>query len=121
MLVQDLYYIKQIKSSDGIQAVIEINAVHPIFRGHFPEIPVLPGVCMIQIIKELIEMEEQISTTLKHSDMIKFLSMLNPELSNILDVDIKFKERTSEYIAYNAVIKNEAITIIKNSGQLYFN
>lgn len=32
---------------------IWLNASHPIYDMHFPDNPVTPGVCMIQIIKEL--------------------------------------------------------------------
>ena len=35
--------------------LISINAAHPIFEGHFPGQPVVPGVCMIQMIKEMME------------------------------------------------------------------
>jgi 3-hydroxymyristoyl/3-hydroxydecanoyl-(acyl carrier protein) dehydratase len=37
-----------------VQATIRLNPDHAIFAGHFPGQPVVPGVCMLQIIKELL-------------------------------------------------------------------
>lgn len=33
--------------------MIRFNASHPIFSGHFPERPIVPGVCIVQIAEEL--------------------------------------------------------------------
>ena len=32
---------------------IRFNAKHPIFLGHFPERPIVPGACIVQIAEEL--------------------------------------------------------------------
>lgn len=121
MLVQNLYTIQSMDNSDGIKAVLLINAAHPVFKGHFPEVPVLPGVCMIQILKELIEQEYNIRTDLKDADMIKFLSMMNPDENNELLVDIKIKEQNSSGLTYIASMKSGENIILKYSGSLHIN
>ncbi len=56
MLLKDLYKIKSFTYADGkVNTEVIINKDHEIFTGHFPDNPVMPGVCMIQIIKELTE------------------------------------------------------------------
>lgn len=50
MLQGSFYDIVQSKQ-DGY--VIRFNASHPIFSGHFPERPIVPGVCIVQIAEEL--------------------------------------------------------------------
>lgn len=121
MLVKELYSIHETDTTTGIRAVLHINAEHAVFKGHFPEVPVLPGVCMIQIIKELIEKEYNIRTCLKEADMIKFLSMMNPKENNELHVDIQIKERTAESLSYVASMKNAGAVILKYSGRLHIN
>ena len=56
MLIEGLYTIETFnKTEEGISAQIKLNPKHKIFKGHFPGKPIMPGVCMIQIIKELTE------------------------------------------------------------------
>lgn len=121
MLVKELYVFHYLDTTEGIKAIVHINAAHEVFDGHFPEIPVLPGVCMIQIIKELIEKKYTINTSLKEADMIKFLSMMNPRINHELLVDIQIKEETTTSISYMATMKNAGVLILKYSGRLHIN
>lgn len=50
MLQGSFYDILQ-SNPDGY--VIRFNPAHPIFSGHFPEYPVVPGACVVQIAEEL--------------------------------------------------------------------
>jgi len=52
MLQNSLYYIVQ---NEQNEYTIRFNASHPIFAGHFPEHPIVPGACMVQIAEELAE------------------------------------------------------------------
>ena len=53
MLLKDFYKILSVESIGGSQhiATVLINENHVIFKGHFPDNPIMPGVCMMQIIK----------------------------------------------------------------------
>lgn len=50
MLLHSFYDIIQ-SNQDGY--AIRFNARHPIFLGHFPERPIVPGACIVQIAEEL--------------------------------------------------------------------
>lgn len=45
---------EHINETDWVVQVM-LNPQHAIYSGHFPQQPVVPGVCMLQIIKECIE------------------------------------------------------------------
>lgn len=53
MLLQDFYTLEQLTETGANkhEATIDINPAHEVFKGHFPDNPVMPGVCMMQIIK----------------------------------------------------------------------
>lgn len=44
-----------IQHSDQCGYTIRFNARHPIFAGHFPGHPIVPGACLVQIAEELAE------------------------------------------------------------------
>lgn len=50
-MLQDSFY--NILHSDQDEYTIRFNKSHPIFSGHFPEHPIVPGVCIVQIAEEL--------------------------------------------------------------------
>jgi len=55
-LLNDFFFIlHQELAPDSVKAKITINQHHKIFEGHFPEMTVVPGVCMVQIVLEIME------------------------------------------------------------------
>lgn len=83
MILKDqLYQIVNIeKSGDSSTYILRIPDTHPLFKGHFPESPVLPGVCILQIIKELAEMDLASASPLGYSE-IKQCKFLTPVAMN---------------------------------------
>jgi len=81
-LLQTFY--KEISSTfnktneQNFSSTVEINAGHPIFHGHFKQVPITPGVCIIQMIKEIVSEKLQIDLFLEEGNNIKFLAMVNP-------------------------------------------
>ncbi|MGM0409041.1 MAG: 3-hydroxyacyl-ACP dehydratase [Bacteroidota bacterium] len=100
MLLKDFYTIKEIEPSDkeNIKAVIELNKNHKIYKGHFPGNPVVPGVCLTLLIKEVLENIEAKELRLVYADNIKFLAVVNPEINNILQIDLKIKHDDEQNI-----------------------
>ena len=50
MLQNNLYYIVQ---NEQNVYTIRFDTSHPIFAGHFPKCPIVPGACLVQITEEL--------------------------------------------------------------------
>ena len=72
-LLNDFYSIQSSQLTDGNKLVSEIilNKNHPIFNGHFEQMPVVPGVCQTQIIMELLQLHLKKSLMLQKGDNIK--------------------------------------------------
>jgi len=80
MLIEGLYNTETFTETDGgLTARIRINPEHGIFKGHFPGKPVMPGVCMIQIIKELTERALGRELLLSVASNVKFMAIIDPE------------------------------------------
>jgi 3-hydroxyacyl-[acyl-carrier-protein] dehydratase len=61
-----------------------------IFRGHFPGQPVLPGACMLQMVKEVLEDQLHPTYRLQKADNLKFLSLVDPQLHRTLYLDLNY-------------------------------
>lgn len=116
MLIKDLYEIKKIeKNADRIQADVHLNKDHEIFKGHFPGNPVMPGVCMIQMIKELTEKELQKELFLVRSTNIKFMAIINPEKNPDLSLSIDFSEEDGTLKIRNTTTFEDTVALKLNA------
>ncbi|MDN3599523.1 hypothetical protein QWY89_12785 [Mucilaginibacter myungsuensis] len=82
-----------------IKFAITLNADSSIFAGHFPGQPVLPGVCMMQMVKEAIETHLGQKTDLVKAADLKFLSMIDPGQTPVLSLEIKLTALEERYNA----------------------
>ena len=77
--LNNLYHIV---SKDVVDASIRYNihldASHFIYQAHFPDEPITPGVCIIQIAKELLEEHLGIGLEIQKVKNVKFLNVISP-------------------------------------------
>jgi len=83
-----------LSSKEALNAAVELDPSHDIFKGHFPGSPVLPGVCMIHIIKSVLEKHFERKLNLISAQTIKFNLPVNPLENSLLDIEIVFKKDT---------------------------
>jgi 3-hydroxyacyl-[acyl-carrier-protein] dehydratase len=103
MPIQPIFKINSLVSQESaISAVLEIDQVNEIFNGHFPTQPVVPGACMLQIIKDVLADTLQTSLRLVKADNIKFLSLVTPS-AKTLQLHINY-QLTDTSIKVNASI-----------------
>lgn len=104
MLLGNFFTISSMED-DGSSAslLLELNAGHAIFNGHFPSMPVVPGVCMMQMVQEIMEKITGRSLLLSRADQVKFLMVIDPVIYKVLQADISHKvvEDGSIYVTAN--------------------
>lgn len=95
-------------SSDSINYELSLNALHVIYQVHFPGEPITPGVCIIQMAKELLEVSLQRSLEVVKIKNVKFLSVISPIESPSLEILIsRVKEQADgREISASAVVKS---------------
>ena len=119
ILLNDFFTISDKVSSDTeIWAKLFINADHKIFKGHFPNQPVVPGVCMLEMIKEIVEEVIKKQTNLVQAAEIKFLAVINPQENNLVHASIKLTTGESGTINIAASIFKDELVHFKCKAQL---
>lgn len=114
------FNIKNITKDNNIVSTITLDAEHEIFKGHFPGFPILPGVCMIQMITSVLATVFTVDLKLLKADNIKFLSMLNPFENAEISIEITIKDQDSDFVKSNAIIKTTETVVMKFSGTHQF-
>lgn len=119
MLLPNLYKTLSVSLLDDskYEFTVEINPEDSLFKGHFPERPVLPGVCTIQIIRECVCSLIKNNLHFMEISQCKFMGMVVPDIDNKLTLQVSFKEEAGGYIV-NANIINSGRVVFKIKGTL---
>jgi 3-hydroxyacyl-[acyl-carrier-protein] dehydratase len=113
MLLNDFYTIlKQEHTDDVSTATILLNESHTIFEGHFPGQPVVPGVCMLQMIRELMEVQTGKKLFIAEADSIKFLNVINPSDHTEIEAAINYSPQ-GHNVTIQATLFAGTITFFK--------
>lgn len=118
MLKNDFYKINNLEISSNrctIHAKVELNREHEIFNGHFPEIPVVPGVCTVQMIKEILMEVVEKNMMLIQGNNIKLHNPINPDYNLYLNIDLAIKYN-SEIVRVNSEVFFEDIKFCSFRG-----
>ncbi|MFL1896172.1 3-hydroxyacyl-ACP dehydratase [Aquimarina sp. 2-A2] len=112
MLIADLYTTQEITIEDTVQtAKVHLNADSELFKGHFPNNPVTPGVCMLQIIKELTEERVGVPLFMKKASNVKFMAVINPDKHPDLVIANTFTDTEEEIKVKSTIMYNETIAL----------
>lgn len=75
--------LTSVPSENSVVTVLQIDQQNQIFKGHFPDEPVVPGACMLQIVKDILAKTVNTPLRLLKADNIKFLSLVKPEIGTL--------------------------------------
>jgi len=121
MLEGDFFNITNLESTGSdINAVLEIDASHKIFEGHFPGQPVVPGVCMMQMLKEIMEEVTGEKLNLVKAHEMKFLAVIDPVINNIISATLKYSKEENGNITLSATLFKDELIHFKFKGLLGF-
>ena len=114
MLINDFYSVKEKHVIEkGFEVDIVLNSNHLIFACHFPNKKITPGVCIIQICKELLMDHLKLDLLFKYSKNIKFLNIIDPTIDNIVRFKFLFIDINEDNIKVEIIIQNNDIVFTK--------
>ncbi|UGU15781.1 3-hydroxyacyl-ACP dehydratase [Sinomicrobium kalidii] len=112
MLLKDFYVLNTLTVTDNLAtAHITIDKDHEIFKGHFPGNPVTPGVCMMQIIRELTEKVVKKKLFMASSSNVKFIAIINPEKNPDLELKLDISEADGTYRVKNTTRFEDTVAL----------
>lgn len=94
------------------QTVIRLNKDNIIFKVHFEGNPILPGACMTEICRELIEIKVERKLNIKNIKNIKFLQLISPEEHDEILFDINISELENKEIQAKINISDTSVNQI---------
>ncbi|MCR5152085.1 MAG: 3-hydroxyacyl-ACP dehydratase [Prevotella sp.] len=81
ILTNDLFYIIKKQETDNEMLYnIKLNGNHVIYTAHFPGNPITPGVCLMQMVTELLESHSKKHLILDTVVNIKFRKAITPDM-----------------------------------------
>jgi 3-hydroxyacyl-[acyl-carrier-protein] dehydratase len=110
VLKGDFYKVKEKSSAENkINAVIELNAAHEIYKGHFPQQPIVPGVCQMQIIKEILQDTTGKKLRMGNGDNIKFTGMIIPDKDPLVHIELTYQDKDGMLTAEAKLFAGEIV------------
>jgi 3-hydroxyacyl-[acyl-carrier-protein] dehydratase len=117
MPLNDFYTYQIIESVPGaIKARVTIDVYHPLYKGHFPQQPVTPGVVLVEIIRGVISSVLDKKLMLQSAKEIKFLAAIVPTQVSQIDLNIDYYESEGKITA-NCIISEQGKIFAKLKGE----
>lgn len=121
-LLNDFFKIMDVSKADLKFTIgVELNPAHEIFRGHFPGNPVVPGVCMVQMLKEILKHIFTKDFTMKEASQLKFLAILNPNEVKALVVEFSVLKDDKDGMVVSGTFQKAELIFLKFKGTFIAN
>ncbi len=103
MLLKDFYsVISSTELAGEFITEVKINKDHDLYRGHFPDRPVTPGVILMQLFKEEAERRSNKKLQLATAANVKFMAVVDPNICEKLILQ-------SSIVSENGILKLKGI------------
>ena len=112
-----LYTISNLIVNEGaFRAEIIFNPAHPVFVGHFPGKPIVPGVVLVEISAAVASQITGRELIVKEASVIKFLRVIEPLLNPVVKVEGTIFEETDGRFKTDLIITAGDVTFAKLRG-----
>ena len=102
-------------SGSAVSYTIRLNADSVIYKAHFPEQPITPGVCIIEIAHELLEHHLQQPLALQTVKNVKYLAVISPLDVQQLDYNFKLTASDDGTLKVQGTVTSADVTFTKLS------
>lgn len=97
-MIESMYDILEISDKGTeLTATIHLNKDDKVYRAHFPGCPVTPGVCIMQMVHDLLERHLGCRLRMSRGKNVKFLKVISPVENPVIDFHLQL-EQTPDHI-----------------------
>ena len=81
MILRDNLFtiVSQQEQDASVVFRVQLHPEWPIYKAHFPGHPITPGVCIVQMVQELLQVHMNRDLRLSEAKNIKYVSIVSPE------------------------------------------
>ena len=118
MKLQDnLFTILSQEEKEGHPAFrVRIHPEWPIYNAHFPGHPITPGVCIVQMVQELLQTFLHRELCLRKAKNVKYLAIISPEeVSNLTITFLKIEKQPDGSLKVQAQVSGSETLYTKLS------
>jgi 3-hydroxyacyl-[acyl-carrier-protein] dehydratase len=116
MILNDFYTVTDTVQQDGQYiSTLKVNGKHEIYKGHFPNRPVTPGVVLMLLFKENSERITGKKLHLSRAENVKFTAVFDPNEDDLLYLESKLEEN-GDFVKLNGIAKNKDGIVLKISS-----
>lgn len=108
MILKDRLYKIQSFEDNESRVVYEISLIpeSEIYKAHFPNKPITPGVCIVQFVVELLNEYLKEGYKLSFAKNIKYLQVVSPIDNPNVSVELKKIMLVENHVTLQAVVSN---------------
>ena len=119
MLKNDFFTIvNQTVVEDKIRFTVRLDANHTIYKAHFPNNPITPGVCTVQMTKELFSFYQKDDFVIQKIKTVKFSNPIIPNNHAQIYIDMMIDELDEGGYVMKSTVCTDDIVFAKMNMQL---
>jgi 3-hydroxyacyl-[acyl-carrier-protein] dehydratase len=100
----------------SLQATVYFPTEHPLYAGHFPERPVVPGVCVLQVCRDLIAKSDARVLRIAAIASVKYMIPLIPSAEMGYGLSLSWKQQEDGSLMVDGSWQNGQQIFVKLKG-----
>lgn len=98
-----------------LRAQVHLNTHHPVFGGHFPSQPIVPGVGVLTMLKDTLQQHLRVQLLLSACTSVKYLHPIDPLRMATLEMEITYTVR-QVLLEFQASVLHRQLPLCRLAG-----
>ena len=106
-------------TANSFTVEVRFDPSHPVFAGHFPGMPVVPGVFLVEVLAAAVSQHLGKKVIVAEANNLKFIQMMDPGIHNVVMLNCLIaRDEVDEYFRVDATFSAGDLLFAKMKGVL---